>query len=662
MKFSFHNQINIKTKEGCFKFFNTMLPSIFEPLSQSKQYNQTLAIGTGIKTDASNYHLENYQHSILAESFSYQNNIENEALYSKINFKLDTRNLNYDYITEIGLCEDVKINPKIYNYFCLCDDENPNGIYIKNDDEVVFEVIIYLTLNENTSYLLTQGNNEFIKFLLGGGIGNVFASRGSNYSINERIQRETPLNSIQYQCEKIFEINNDSLNLSFKTDIGPGECNEIIFITNNSVFARLNTKEVRETTIENLTTSPKVHYVIDLNDDIKNVNKVVNHSTQILENEIYISKYANSFGDKVSLPFNNMFTSETPRFISKDGNKIFFVVDDIIYGYKNENYTINEIQTHHIKVEYIRKIISFEDNIFVITKLEPYIHSFKIKDNCAISVSNNFNQIEHYESLKEYREVDLTVSKNGTFMLSIIDSNGKGFTTYFNYNEDSGFVCVNTISNNYNFSYLISMYKTNFNDAKVLFLQEGETSTDCRIVTHEPNETFTDVYSSLALHYTKNTKEAYSKGRAVIIEKNIEPYLLIYYYPQVFEYNLPLLSNELDDYISNNLNYIIQKTTDNEFHIYNLIGYDEPEEFIDGIPQEINKTNIIDFEFLDDTLLIFLKGEKENIVAYNLNLNKTQIENVSSNNELYDIEMEKYNKIGTDNEGVIFTIKTEISL
>lgn len=662
MKFSFHNQITIKTNNEHFTFFNEMLPSIFSPLSASKEYNKNLAVGIGTTHSIANNHLENCILTLEAESFSYQNNIENNPLFSKIQFKLDSRNINYDYITEVGLCDDNKTNPTIYNYYNFISEELPNGIYIKDDDEVVLEVIIYLEINEEKQNFLTSNNNDFIKFLLGGGLGDVFACRGSNYSNNERVNREIPLNAEKFICEKQFEINDGFLKINFNCDIGFGECNEILFMTEESVFARINTKEINNTSIENRTISPKNHFVIDLCEDIKNVNSVINQTNQLPENYIYISKHANSFGDKISLPFNNMFSSDTPRFLSKDGNKIFFIHDDIVYGYENKNFKIQALILNQIKTQCITKIISFENNIFVISKVEPYIHSFKIINNTAIQISNNFNELEHYEKFKDYRMIDVTMSKNETFMLSFIDSNGVGYTTYFTFNSESGFICGNTKRNDYNFSYLISMYKTNFTDAKVIFLQEGENSTNCRIVTHEPNENVTDVYSSLAYHYTNNTKEAYAKGRAVIVEKNTTPYLLIYYYPQVFEYKLPLLSNELDDYISTNTNYLIQKTSDNEYHVYNLIGYDEPEEFVDGLPKEINQNKIEDFEFLDDTLLIFLKNNPENIVAYNLNLNKTQIENVSSNNSNYLVEVEKYNKIGSDNEGVILSLYTEIKL
>ena len=662
MKFSLHNQIKIKTHDNVFTFYNEMLPTVFVPLSNPKSFNNKLALGTGINNEPTKTHLANFVLCLDAKSFSYQNNLKNDLLFSTIQFRLDSRNLNYDYITEIGLCDDTKNNPIIYNYFQLVSEECPNGIYIKNENEVVFEVTIYLTLEENQDKFLTSGNNEFVKFLLGGGIENVFACRGSNHSNGERIFREVPQNAEKFLCEKSFEINDDFLTIEFNCDIGVGECNEILFITNNSIFARMNTKEIKQTTTEIKTISPKVHYVIDLCDDIKNVLNVTNQSSGTVENGIYISNYANSFGDKLSLPFNNMFTSETPRFLSKDGNKIFFIVDDVVYGFENKNYTIKEIATSKIKTQNISNIISFDDNIFIVSKCEPYIQSFKIVDNIANEVSNNFNQLNHYEKFKDYRKIDFTLSKNGTFMLSIIDSNGVGYTTYFTYNNNSGFVCGNTKINSYNFSYLISMYNTNFTDAKALFLQEGTSSTDCRIVTHEPNENVTDVYSSLAYHYTKNTKEAYAKGRAVVIEKSTEPYLLIYYYPQVFQYELPLLSNELDDYVSTNLNYLIQKTADNKYHIYNLIGYDQPEEFIAGLPADIDQNQICDFEFMDDTLLIFLKGNKENIVAYNLNLNKTQIENVSSNNDTYEVEVERYNKVGSASEGVVLNLKTEIRL
>ena len=662
MKFKLHNKLVIKSNKSEMTFFNKMFTTIFDALSNLKPYNKFLVLGNGINDNQEiTRNIVNPIYFTEYENISYQTDIENSPLYAKLEYKIDTRKISCDYISELGLYNGDKDNLIAYNYFYLIDENNPNGLYIKESNELVFEIYIYLTLTETQNNILTSGNNELIKFLLGNGLGDVYACRGSNYSTN-RIKRELPSTNEKYLCKTTFEIIDNNINLTFSVDIKSGECNEILFLTQDSVFARMNIKEIKEPSIITQTISPKVHYVIDLNYDIKSVNSVKNLTTLENEMDIYILNYANSFGDKISTGFNNLFNNETPRFLSKDGNKIFFVIDDVVYGYFNKDFSIHKISTNNIKFEYVTKIISFEDNVFIITKIQPYIFSFKIINNAAVQVKNNFNSLGHLDKVLTNRAIDITLTKNNLFMLSLIADDGNGYTTYFSHDTLNGFVCKSTLTSNYNFSYLVSMYKNNFCDGQSIFLQEGETSTDCRIVTHNADETITNVYSSLGFHYTNNTKTISSKSRAVIIEKDTAPYLYIYYYPQVFEYELPLLSSAVSNYISTNLNYLIQKNSDNEYHIYNLIGYDNPEEFIDGFPSQIDKNEIVDFEFLDDTLLIFLSKKEEPIVAYNLNLNKTQIENVSSNDASYEIEMTKYNKLGINGEGVILNLKTEITL
>ena len=195
----------------------------------------------------------------------------------------------------------------------------------------------------------------------------------------------------------------------------------------------------------------------------------------------------------------------------------------------------------------------------------------------------------------------------------------------------------------------------------MIYLKEGETSASCRIVTHHADSSETDVYSYLAYALTNNAKKIYSKGRALISEKNSTPSLTIYYYPQMYEYNLPLSNNETSNYVSNDINYLIQELERNSFKIYNLIGYDTPEEFSDNL-SNLTNANILDFEFLQDSLLIFTDDKHEPIISFNLKLNKTQIENVSQNNASYTAILEEYNKIGKENEIVKFTLSTRVTL
>ena len=663
MKFKLHNKLLLKTNNSTYIFYNEMLPSIFEPLSNLKSYTNFISVGNGKKNELvhENFTLSNYLTTIKTTSKTYQSDLNNGALFSKLEFLIDTKQIKSDYITEIGLSDNNYINPKLYNYFYLIDNNNPNGIDLSNMEEIAIEIYIYLYIAEEPENFLCCGSNPFIEYILGAGLDKIYACRGSNYCENMRINREVPNNREFFECNIDTTSDNTGFILTLNADLKSGETNEILLISSNKVFARYNLKEYKPTISETSTYLPKANYVIDLSNDIKSVLEIRNQSTNSIETNCHISKYANSFGDKVSLPFNNLFNSETQRFVSKDGDKIFFVLDDIVYGYINKNFVLNELNTVNIKIQNIKNIVSFNEYIFIISYTKPYISTFIIKNNDIEQTYNDFETLEFYESINNSRAVDFTQTKSNDFIFGLIDNSGIAYTTYFNLNENK-FISTDTFKKEYNFTYLLAMYKNNFCDAKIIYLQGGESSIDSKIVTYDHNKIETDVYSSLAYLFTNNTKEIHTKGRAVIVEKNETPSLLIYYYPQIFKYELPLISNELDDYISNNVNYLIQKIKESEFHIYNLIGYDEPEEFIQGFPEEIDQSKILDFEFLSDTLLIFLNKKDTPIVAYNFNLNKTQIENVSSNENEYNISYEKYNKLGINNEGVVVNLTTKILL
>ena len=166
----------------------------------------------------------------------------------------------------------------------------------------------------------------------------------------------------------------------------------------------------------------------------------------------------------------------------------------------------------------------------------------------------------------------------------------------------------------------------------------------------------------MAYLLTYGTKEIYTKNRAIIVEKTTEPYLWIYFYPQVYRYNLSILGSEEDDFISTNLLYLIQKYNNSSYKIYNLVGYVTPTEFTNGFPNEVDQSKILGFEFLNDSLLIFMNDSTEPIIAYNFKETSMLIENVSNNEDQYEIVVNKYNLLGSNNEGVIAKLAVNISI
>lgn len=666
MKFHYHNKLIISNGKCSHAFFNTMLGSVFEKLKQLQAFNKYVSIGEGLPSNSqSEYHLTSPISTVKLSTEYMQSSISKGSCYVKKIAYIDGCLNDGEYITEVGLSNDDE-NPIIYNYISLISDDTPNGIKKEENEPIVLTLFIYLDLEEQTANILTDGKNKFIEFLLGEGINKkVYAFRGNNTVENKRYEREKPVGQ---KYEPTFTVseneNSSSISLSFEADLQTGETSEIVFAIGDSVFSRKNVLEYNNPTSISMTLLPKRNYVLDLGKNIKSVESITNNSTSEAETATISAKYASDFADKTTLPFNHMFSASTPRFLSKDGNKIFFVNNDSIYGFVNKDYQILKIDADHISLQNIFKIVSFDSFVFVITKTAPYVNCYVIENYKLKAIPFDLTAYENYSKLSNIFDADITMAKDGTIMLGVIlKPENYGHCIYFSFDTtENKFVFSSAKNSQYYFTYIIAMFKNNFCDAAIHFLKEGEMSLDCRIVTFSPNTNVRDVFTNAAYFYTKDTKQVYAKNRAIIVEKTTTPSLWVFYYPQVYRYNLSILGTELDDYISTNLIYLIQKKATNSYKIYNLVGYDTPTEFSNGFPSEIDQSKILDFEFLGDTLLIFMDNKNEPIVAYNLKENSMLVENVSSNEQEYTVSCSKYNLLGANNEGVVATFSATISL
>lgn len=667
MKLNFHNKIEVVSNEKTLVFFNSMLPSIFSAIQNQEKFTNCLAIGTGAPSENQNvFKLSNHLKTCKLQTELIQNDISKGICYIKKSIVLsDYFDLVGKHITEIGFTHEISNEPTIVNYISLISEDTPNGVYISKTDPVLIYVYLYLNINSNNNFVLTAGKNPFVSFLLGEGLsGNFYATRGNCLIDNSLMERHASDFLTKFECFVNFEFiaDNNLLNLTIQSNLNVGKTYEIVFLIENEPFARLQMLNIKPKTLQSINFSPKESFVIDLGEDVSHVEKIVNNSTNQEESNTYFKNYATSFGDKITLPFNLMFNADTPRFVSKEGDKIYFVIDDQVYGYVNENYQLHSLNTSNIQVQQITKIVSFENFVFVFSDTEPFVSAFCYNND-------NFDKIE-IQSLTELKTtlssalfVDAVCSKSNTFMIAAIDfENNFGHTFYFNFDESTNtFTYISKLVAEYQFSYLLAMHKNNFSDARVMFLKEGEYSNQCKIVTHFPDATVEDIYTVLGYFYTKDTKEVYVKNRAVITEKTTSPRIMLFYYPQMYQYKLPLISDEDDDYFSTNLLYLIQKRG-SSFEIYNLVGYNTPQKFKNGFSDFLKQESIVDFEFLNDTLLIFTNNESEPVIGLNLQETSGLIENVSDNMVTYNVSMSNYNILGNNNEGVIATFHATISI
>lgn len=661
MIFSFHNKLTVQLSNRNYDFYNTMLNSTLEALSKFDKFNSFVSVGNGEPgTPQNSFHLSNFLYTSKLAFQSFQSDISKGNTFAIYEFKLLKSNINSNYITEIGLSNNDE-NPIIYNYFSLITEDNPNGLDISQENEILLKIIINLNITETTNNILTSGSNPFIEFLLGKGLGKVKAKLGSNFSENVRISRINPITNESIICTKNANLDRNCLNLNISCNFKQ-EIDEIVYMANDTVFARQNLKEYKNTKSNNDSFSAKSNYVIKIDKDLKSIDLITNNLTSANETNCIISKYANSIGDEISSPLYNLFNSETTKFLSKDGNLIFFILNNKVYCYKNENFEIIQINTKEITDDEITKIISFDNFVFIVSKINPYISTYKIEDNTVKKVNNNLESFEKFSEFETFRDIDITLCNNGNFIIGLLTQNGNALSIYLNFSEQSGFTVNNYLTNSKAFNYVLAMLKNNFCDGSMFYLKEGEASYECRIVTHSSSAAETDIYSYLAYALSHNAKRVYCKGRAIISEKNTSPSIVIYYYPQIYQYELPLIQEEIKDFISEDLYYIAQEYTNKEFKIYNLIGYDVPEEFTNNLSNFMDCNSIQEIIFMKDSFLVFTNNESEPIKIFNLKLNKTQIENVSDKDATYQVSYNEYDKLGTHGETVTINFKTGITL
>ena len=665
MKFKLHNKLEIFVNEKTYSYYNNIFENVYKSIANFEPYFSHIAIGTGTANfeDNASFKLGNFVKCLKLETENLQHDISKGVLFSKKVCIIDSFELDNKYITEIGITSQTNNNPEIFNYFSLISEENPNGILKINGESIILSVSIFLEFDNTEN--LTLGNNPLVSLILGEGSASkeVFAICGSNLSTTENIYRPMP-NQSKTKANITYTFEN-GLFLDFSFNINSKEVYEVVLTLDNKVFFRKCVIFEQEPQSETLTLTPKEHYILNLGENAYEVSNVLNISSSTTESNFGIKKYACEFGDKIETPFHNLFSFETPRFLSKDGKRIIFLLDDKIFVYENSNYEIYELNTFNLNISNIQKIVAFEDFVFVLSKNQPYFFAYKITRNECTKLEIDFSNYSLSQNLNSIYDFDASLAKDGTLMLGIIFSETYiGSALYLSFNSESScfqFEHENNF-NKYPLMTIMAMHRNNFSDALLIFLKHGVYSSECKIITNYPDKTYTDYYTILGYYYTSGTKSVYTKDRAVVVEKAEEPKLWIYLYPQMYRYNLPLISDELDNYLSTNLLYLIQKYSNSDYKIYSLVEYKNPQEFKNGFPSTLDKSKIADFEFLDDTLLIFMKDNNEKIIAYNLKNTNMIVENVSSDVDTYEVNVKKYNLLGKNNEGVIVNFSINIHI
>lgn len=661
MKVDLHNKIEVFIDDKCYVFYNKMFDIVFEKISNNEKYFEWIAVGDGeVVNDEKPQKLSRFIKKYALNNDFVQNNIQNGTLFNKKSFVVDEFEVFENNITEIAICENSDDNPNIYNYITLISDELPTGIKKNFGQKLMINVYVYLEILPSEKEYLCYGENPILSLILGEGLlSEIYAIRGCDFSENFYINRSVPMNSERFLCEKSF-LKNEKLKLLFSANLGAEETTEIVFVCDDKVVARINCLEFKQTKILKKNYQSQENNEIVLSDDIKEIFSVKNVSNNSIETDYFLKKYSKNLGDKINVSSLSLFNNQTARFLSKDGNMLFFVKDDYVYGYSNVDLQIREIKTGNLFLRHIKKIVSFEDYVFIFTKTKSCVHCYQVVDNSLVQMDILFKDFPYYDELDKAIDVEFVVTREGKLMFAIILESGVGVTVYFSKSENL-FVYERHLIAEYNFSLILSVLKNSYCDSQVIFVQGGNYSYECRVVTHFANMTIEDVASRIGFEFTNNVKQIKVCGRTVVIEKIDSPKLHLFYLPLEYYYDLSEEFFEVDDYVSNDLCYLIQKYSDGSYKFFNLYDCNKLMESASKLSDYVDENKIVDFEFMSNCLLVFLNDEKCPLIAINFYKNKTILENLKEKSSEYEIEYSVYDKIGI-NEEVKATFVVEVEL
>lgn len=672
MKVKLHNKFEISQGNETYVAYNTLTYHIIENIAGLSPFATYFAFGNG--TGTVNYNtskLNSWVKSFATTLEEVQNDISHGDLYVKRTLTLGENEEVGLSFCEIGMTNSNQSNPDISNHVFVKDENNNIVNVVKKRGQSLFiRMTVYLDIAQASKPLLCSGNNLLIKALLGEYAGITWtAMRGANLQPNSlSIYRNVPRTGQGYACQKAAQIagNLQSATITLEYDLDTGETPEIVVCLDGFPVARYNTLTdcTAEQTTKTVTSLKNYNLLVD--EYVDEINGVQDTSQNAVTG-YFQTKYATEFLDYIASPFDATFTADNARWVSEDGDKIAFVSGGKLYLYVNSNYNLKKI-SNSVSVTNLTKVIMFDDYVFLLYSASPYLQMYKINNGVLENVLIDMSVYQNFSASYDFQ--DMMVISNSAHTLFTF-----GFV--LGQIDKKAVIAYATIANNtLTFSsfafagvdyvvHLFALYRTNFCDSMIGFVTNnyGTQQNGYRVGQYYADGTSEVTNEIMAYYLVNNTTSLKGKSRAVVLKKNSSPYFWVYYYPQVYRYTVSVATS-LDSWISTNLLYFIQKSIDENqvvsYKVYSLTDYDNPVEFTDGLPQEINQANITDFEFLKDTLLIFTTTQ-----TYALNLKETKLllQNMPNKETDYVVDYDKIELKGASaSEGVNGSFQIGVSI
>lgn len=669
MNIKLHNKYEISVGNKTYVAFNTITNKIFEAIKNFTQYSSVFAIGSGANNSGyDNPYLDNVECLVETQLEELQCDPSKGVMYAKRYGVIPAGTTGF-YLSEIGITDSVTntTNPVVYSHAYIKDENGEIAqIYKEVDQELHVRVTLYLEISPETATYLTAGENLLVKAVLGelDHIPAVTVARGYNNAANNVfVHRNMPRESEKFNAAMSLEESDGAVKFNFTADIKSGSTAEIVLMFDNSPVARVNTVGAGVIEDIELELESQSNYILNLYNHISTIQSVVDVDGAPITG--YVEKnYAQDFGDFIANPFEETFNAECARWVSKDGKGIAFVSANSVYIYINNNYSLHKV-FNNISAINLQEIIMFEDFVFAIYQDQPHFKVYKIEGSQTVEITTDMQVYEQAFSDYDWQEVQIISADNINFTIGVVFGVIARRPIVMHATLENGVFTITEAAYGA-CDYIVhsfSLYKNSFCNSMIGFITNNYNGNaeHYRIEQWYPDKT-SEITNEVAGYYLcQGTVKLEGKSRAVIAKRTTSPYIWLYYFPQVYRYSISLTAG-VENWISTNLLYIIQKYNNAEqpYKIYSLSEYNNPIEFTNGFPENIDQSTITDFEFVGDTLIIFTTSG-----TYALNLKETckVLENMPEAEATYTISGSKETLMGTaKSEGIVATFSLEFTV
>ena len=476
MNVKFHNKLEIYVGDKSYICYNKVLSGIYKKLASLEPYFSYFALGNGkVELDVSATKLTNHLYTLPAVTNEISCDPSNGVYYIKKSATLPSNDSSIVSFSEIGIASDNTDNPDIYNHIVVKDqDGNPVDVVKNEGESLEIRLTIFLELSIDTQGLLTKGDNNLIKLLLGESLSDktITVVRGNNLTENILTSRCIPRYTESYETTVKSSLNTDGLGatITISAKLGEGATREVVYILGGQVIARQNVMDSRDNLICTLTLTSSKNSSIIVGSDIKSISSVADASSMQEVENIYAKKIFKEFSDYVELPEISNYLNAT-KFVAKDGKHIAFLDSDSLAIFACADKSLVRVHTGAVDPIGITNVCMVKNLVVVIKNISPYIEIYKIENN--VCVNQDVYKVSYDESSYSYdfKAVDCTLfGENELFIGVIINGTNTGLVLRFVDTYD-GFILTSINQNSLGqTTNVYAAIKDNNCNGKIIFL------------------------------------------------------------------------------------------------------------------------------------------------------------------------------------------------